>query len=284
MRARRIGATMQVLPHALVFLLGAERVLGYEYTLANGVLGEYRKSQFGEELALYEQFFSKTRGGTYVEMGALDGVTFSNTFAYEKVLGWKGVLIEANPHSCKQLLKNRKPPGATPVCTAISNDSRTVEFEFGKHPAVFAMTETMSSQYKKTWHPPPDTVSAEEKLWMPHKTPSGKKVSVPSAPLGKVLREHLVAASIDFFSLDVEGSELQVLQTMDWNIPVRVWCIEVQPETEHGVRRLMRANGYHKCGWMHDDDGNLAKNHLYVRLQDDIMACRVRGLNRYRRV
>jgi hypothetical protein len=36
-------------------------------------------------------------GGTFVELGALDGVLFSNTKFYEDTLGWTGVLIEAQP-------------------------------------------------------------------------------------------------------------------------------------------------------------------------------------------
>ena len=36
--------------------------------------------------------------------------------------------------------------------------------------------------------------------------------------------------AVDYFSLDVEGSELVVLETMDWSIPVRVWVIELVGE------------------------------------------------------
>lgn len=36
-----------------------------------------------------------------MEMGALDGLKFSNTYAYEMLLGWRGVHIEASPQSYK---------------------------------------------------------------------------------------------------------------------------------------------------------------------------------------
>lgn len=48
-------------------------------------------------------------GGFFIEVGALDGETFSNTLYFEKSLGWKGLLIEPNPESFAQLSsKNRK--------------------------------------------------------------------------------------------------------------------------------------------------------------------------------
>ena len=35
--------------------------------------------------------------GVFVELGALDGKKFSNTFMLERCFGWRGILIEANP-------------------------------------------------------------------------------------------------------------------------------------------------------------------------------------------
>ena len=35
-------------------------------------------------------------GGTYVEIGALDGHRFSNTRVLSKCHGWRGLLVEAN--------------------------------------------------------------------------------------------------------------------------------------------------------------------------------------------
>ena len=52
---------------------------------------------------------------------------------------------------------------------------------------------------------------------------------------------------VDFFSLDVEGAELNVLLTMDWKVPVRVWLIEndewESPKNDQ-TRRLLAQHGY----------------------------------------
>ena len=72
-------------------------------------------------------------------------------------------------------------------------------------------------------------------------------------------------SAVDLFSLDVEGSELRVLQTMDWSIPVRVWCIEVQPErrTELAIAAIMQRHGYRREHWRVKVHGGI--DHLWVR-------------------
>lgn len=56
------------------------------------------KSQDREDVTLYDMFFKNDKEpGVFLEIGALNEVTFSNTFFYEHALGWKGILVEANP-------------------------------------------------------------------------------------------------------------------------------------------------------------------------------------------
>ena len=47
----------------------------------------------GEDLFAYDNFFFKMRGGVFLEMGALDGFTFSNTLLFERYLGWRVCLL-----------------------------------------------------------------------------------------------------------------------------------------------------------------------------------------------
>mmetsp|Transcript_2673 Transcript_2673/g.4547 ORF Transcript_2673/g.4547 Transcript_2673/m.4547 type:complete len:187 (+) Transcript_2673:1-561(+) len=55
------------------------------------------KSQDHEDETLLDNFFGGLCSGTYLEMGGLDGVSFSNTHVFNKVLGWNGVLVELGP-------------------------------------------------------------------------------------------------------------------------------------------------------------------------------------------
>jgi FkbM family methyltransferase len=166
---------------------------------------------------LYTMFFSQyTQPGVFVEMGAVDGLLYSNSLVFEEYYGWSGVLIEANPISCAKLFKEPRRANSRKFCAAACDDAskRYLEFEFVKDAAVGGAVEamkTMSAEWQKGWHG-----DAEKKT----------RTRVPCSPLAQILRSSGVA-TIDLFSLDVEGSEIHVLRTMDWSIPVRVWIIEV---------------------------------------------------------
>ena len=72
-------------------------------------------------------------------------------------------------------------------------------------------------------------------------------IKVACKPFGTMLRGAGLASGVDIASIDVEGAELQVLATMDWSIPVRVWMIELDGTNktkDAAVRALLWANGY----------------------------------------
>ena len=61
-------------------------------------------------------------------------------------------------------------------------------------------------------------------------------------------------ASIDLFSLDVEGAELTVLQSMDWSIPVHVFLIEMdrggkRSENDQKIVDYMQKQDYREADW-----------------------------------
>jgi len=64
--------------------------------------------QQGEDKILYKLFKNQLHG-VYVDVGASDGVTFSNTYVFEK-MGWHGVCLEPHPVVFKYLKANR--PGS----------------------------------------------------------------------------------------------------------------------------------------------------------------------------
>lgn len=193
-------------------------------------------SQGAEDWALYEQFHSlwpEGYRGTFVEIGALDGWSHSNSLAFERWLRWRGVLVEANPDSCALLFQQRANGATTNLCTAISRSGR-VDFRRGPYAAVFAAADTMSESFRARWHGQDASHSAE--------------VVAPGMSLGRLLRMAGVA-SIDVFFLDVEGSEPVALETFDWAIPVAVWCVELQRETANETVGAMRRHGYQPVPW-----------------------------------
>ena len=67
-------------------------------------------SQMGQDKYLWEEIFKKNPQfgqGFFIEFGARNGIEHSNTYFYEKELGWKGLLAEAMPYEQANIVQNR---------------------------------------------------------------------------------------------------------------------------------------------------------------------------------
>jgi FkbM family methyltransferase len=163
-----------------------------------------------EDAVIVERFFrggplaklgTGVAPGVFVEMGALDGILFSNSMLFEHCLGWSGLLIEGQPANAKHLLVNRP-------CT-----KKVAEAVCAKGGDGFV---SMSLQEGTAYD-----LSVREGAQA-----SVQSVKVPCRPLSEILAEHSITR-INFFSLDVEGAELKVLQTFDWSkVKIDVLMVE----------------------------------------------------------
>ena len=82
-------------------------------------------SQSGEDKYLYEKYFYNKRNLTCVELGATDGLIYSNTLFFENTLDWQCVLIEPQADMFKELLYNR--PNCKCYNYAVTNIEGTVK-------------------------------------------------------------------------------------------------------------------------------------------------------------
>jgi hypothetical protein len=107
------------------------------------------KAQYAEDHYAIENFFrNHVSGGLILESGALDGKMFSTSWAFEKVLGWRAIHIEANPHTYSDLVKNR--PEALNINAALCREPQTVHLIYHEEKkAVGGMWEFMSPEFKK---------------------------------------------------------------------------------------------------------------------------------------
>ena len=211
-------------------------------------------SQSSEDVYAYQNFFYNTRGGSYLEMGALDGVRFSNTKTFHDSLGWTGLLIEANPANYGKLIGNR--PGDLCVHAAICEAPQIVHYV--SKAAVGGIWELMSPTFKETWHPNVDVASLPE---------------IPCLPLGPVLAKFGIKR-IDFFSLDVEGGELAVLRSIDWDF-TRFGVVAVEADGTNidknsAVQSLMLSKGFRYHGRFHRSDWFIAEDFVASAKRDDV--------------
>ena len=81
-------------------------------------------SQDGQDKFLVENLFKNKNNGFYVDIGANDGVSLSNTKVLEDI-GWEGICVEPLPNSFEKLVDSRK---CKSFNVAINNDNSEIEF------------------------------------------------------------------------------------------------------------------------------------------------------------
>lgn len=148
------------------------------------------KSQFGQDKYIIENIFDKMTYGYFIDIGAGDGVTISNTYVMEKNLKWDGICIEPSSISFPSLIKNR-------MCkcddTLVYNRSGTEKYYEIKNTGYF--NEYFSSVYKPSEH------FNDYNLL-------DKKCDT----LYNILNRLKSATMIHYLSIDTEGSEYDILK------------------------------------------------------------------------
>ena len=184
------------------------QLLGYNLRT---YIKKFRKFNAKHQLDLKMLDFINYDNGFFIEIGAHDGVNGSNTFFYEKYKQWNGLLIEPS-NFYKNLIKNRSKKNFFFNCgCGAFNDERTSYLSGYGDFSVFK--ELNSNEANKAW----------EKEWFEwyderkSKKIKLEKIKVQIRTLNSLLNEINAPLLIDFFSLDVEGMELQVLKGIDFN-------------------------------------------------------------------
>jgi len=182
-------------------------------------------SQQGEDFFIFRNYINQPRSdGTFVELGACDGVLYSNTKFFEDTLQFRGILIEPVAYMAHKCRTTRKSPVFN---YAISKEKATVQML--QNSAVSGVVENMSQKFINQWHS------------------DRRPVTVQALPMKDIVTKERLPY-IDLISIDVEGSELNVLETMDWDIPIYVICIELDntynPEKDEKCREILRAKGF----------------------------------------
>lgn len=160
-------------------------------------------SQLGQD-KIVDGYLHGKRDGVFVDIGAYDGVTFSNTLMLERERGWTGICIEPLPDVCVELRKNRR---CICVQACVGNrEEPAVDFLAVQSPVVRArMLSGVLSEYD-----PHHLARIDNEL---NEFGGSKSViQVPMRPLHAVLHEHGID-HVDYLSIDTEGSELMILRS-----------------------------------------------------------------------
>lgn len=183
------------------------------------------KSQYSQELfALSELDFK--RKGFFVEIGATNGISFSNTYMLEREFEWRGILAE--PAKCwhQDLDKNRN----CFIEKRCVYGSSGLELVFNETPA--RMLSTI------------DSFSGSDS-WANSRS-KGKRYLVETISLNDLLSKYDAPSTIDYLSIDTEGSEFEILRSVDFNLYnfKVITCEHNNSENREKIRRLLMDNGY----------------------------------------
>ena len=207
--------------------------------------GGLMRSQGLEDKYVFRRFFSggEERSlmghGVFVELGAFTGVQLSNTYFFEKVLRWRGVLIEANENNYKQLRETSMRTRASKLHAAVCRNASLLSMS-GRG-GIAALKYSHSAGLASGSDMLVDALDLNA-------VPAGLVVCLPMAVLLRLagLATDPKIHGIDFFSLDVEGAEEAVIETHDWErLPVRVLLIELRSSRRRAdwIHNALRAHG-----------------------------------------
>lgn len=153
--------------------------------------GKKSYAQFSQDLKVLKHLNNK-KNGYFIEVGAANGIDMSNTYLLEKDYNWEGICIEPLEDEFNQLKKNRK---AITLRLAVY-DKNDEEVEIVKAAGLSGIKDDIDKY---------DYVKNNESFKIKTKT------------LTRILDEHNAPNNIDYLSLDTEGSELKILQGIDFD-------------------------------------------------------------------
>lgn len=158
-------------------------------------------SQTGEDLILSSYFFKKDKG-FYVDIGANHPKKFSSSYLFY-LRGWQGVCVDPWPQAPKLFAKWR--PQDVFVNCGVANEDNSLDYYCFKS----SLMNTFSSEEAKALESDPDEGCRLMEV---------KKIQVRQ--LKDILDEQkdfIADRRIDFMNIDVEGGELAVLESNDWD-------------------------------------------------------------------
>jgi len=223
------------------------------------------RSQFGEDVLLFELFDGKSEGA-FIEVGAFDGLSASVSYAFE-AMGWHGVLIEPIPEQFEACKARRKHAHVENAALGEPGGPETVTFTVVEGGAGEGMLSYDASRATTTEHVETiRSIGAET-----------KDITVRMTTMDAVLEQAAASgqdlAAIDFAVIDVEGSELMLLKGFDldrWK--PRVLVIEDNTMgASSEVLEHLRARGY-------VDVMTLGLNIVFIRREEAALRERAKRL------
>ena len=184
-------------------------------------------SQAGQDKCVKNHFFKNLKKGFFVEIGAFNGINGSNCFYFEKFMDWNGIAVEPSPVQFEKLKINRK---CICINKAISNQNDHKEFVEVTN-GYTQMSGILTDEYKKTL----DIIMKDPRTKM-------NKLNIKTSTFKEIVGENKI---IDYLSIDVEGEEERILESIDFNyFNIKVISVENNYLKKNNYNNILKDKGF----------------------------------------
>ena len=232
--------------------------------------GQFNQAKFVEGMF---QVGQNLDNGFFIEAGAWDGVHLSNTLLFELRHNWTGLLVEPNPEAFKSLKEKQRKAWLLPRCFSTKTRPEVVEFQTAGVFGGIINKGKIKGLYEHSWEEP-EIIKKYSGVQVENRW---RTIRIQCFPLYTVLLA-LGNPTVHYFSLDIEGSELQVLKTIPLHkVDIKIFDIEMNHlgETFDGsaddLREYLKTNGYSVFKRIKIDD-IFVKRGFEVKSREDIMS------------
>ena len=166
------------------------------------------------------QILNQKTNGFFVECGAANGIRFSNSLFFEREREWTGLLIEPNTDLFNDLTKLDRKAYSINSCLSTNKSSQQVSFKMVGF--LGGIGDKMDSSHSQ---------------WVENYTNSTYKTITAQCFTLHSLLLAVGQTEVDYFSLDVEGPELEILQTIPFD-KIRIKVITVEYRVHVSMKRI----------------------------------------------
>jgi FkbM family methyltransferase len=192
----------------------------------NKNLGKIKfQGQWLQDMIAY-MYFSEIKNGFYIEIGANDGVMYSNTYVFEQ-LGWRGICVEPQKDIFeKYLTKYRKCDCRNVAISSKSEENAEFLLATGFNP-ISGLTVGMDDEHKN-WTKEHGAI---------------EMIKVKTITFDELMSNYPDVTVIDFISIDVEGHESEILNSIDFS-KYKFRFLLIENNEPEKIKNILEMNGY----------------------------------------
>jgi len=204
-------------------------------------------SQCGQDKFVLEEIFFNKKHGNFVEVGAHDGISLSNTFAMELNFSWGGVCVEPSSRS-SAILKRRKAQLFNVCACPQELEGQIVRFRENQR---VELSHTIFEDLYESPYYAKELEMKENEYWDRLKKCKTLDSILTESKIG--LKRFPNASNIvDYISIDTQGSEWMIMKDFPfdkWNVRVFTIANDMyaggeKEKNRNKTKSLMENNGY----------------------------------------